>query len=288
MDTVRCSSYAGPVTQAQHPAPDYFLGADETERARLLAQGEAHRAATEALLDRLDLPLGGRAVDFGCGPLGVLDMLSRRVGPAGEVVGLDSEPKMIGFAQRSVAERGLDNVTLMQANAGATGLAADSFDLAHERLVLITLTSQQAVVDEMARVVRPGGWVMTQNVDWLTWTCEPAHPAWDALLGALVRTWQAIGMNPFTGRRMPALLRAADLTDVAIALSARTQQAGQPNQLLLLRFIGIFRDRIISGGSSIDASVLDRLTGELTEHLSRPETFTVQPLLFQVWGRKPG
>jgi ubiquinone/menaquinone biosynthesis C-methylase UbiE len=275
------------VTQAQHPAPGYFLGADETERARLLAQGEAHRAATEALLDRLNLPLGGRAVDFGCGPLGVLDMLSRRVGPAGEVVGLDSEPKMIGFAQRSVSERGLDNVTLMQADAGATGLAADSFDLAHERLVLITLTSQQAVVDEMARVVRPGGWVMTQNVDWLTWTCEPAHPAWDTLLGALVRTWQAIGMNPFTGRRMPALLRAADLTDVAIALSAHTQRAGQPNQLLLLRFIGIFRDRIISGGS-IDASVLDRLTGELTEHLSRPETFTVQPLLFQAWGRKPG
>jgi hypothetical protein len=94
-------------------------------------------------------------------------------------------------------------------------------------------------------------------------------------------------MNPFTGRRMPALLRAADLTDVAIALSAHTQRAGQPNQLLLLRFIGIFRDRIISGGS-IDASVLDRLTGELTEHLSRPETFTVQPLLFQAWGRKPG
>lgn len=53
---VRCPSYAGPVTQAQHPAPGYFLGADETERARLLAQGEAHRAATEALLHRLDLP----------------------------------------------------------------------------------------------------------------------------------------------------------------------------------------------------------------------------------------
>jgi len=45
------------VTQAQHPAPGYFLGADETERARLLAQGEAHRAATEALLDRLNLPV---------------------------------------------------------------------------------------------------------------------------------------------------------------------------------------------------------------------------------------
>jgi ubiquinone/menaquinone biosynthesis C-methylase UbiE len=91
---------------------------------------------------------------FGCGPLGVLDMLSRRVGPTGEVIGLDSEPRMIGFAQRSVAERGLDNVTLIRADARAAGLKADSFDLAHERLVLIMLTSPQAVVDEMVRVVR--------------------------------------------------------------------------------------------------------------------------------------
>jgi hypothetical protein len=66
-----CSFYAGLVTQGQQPAPGYFLGADEDEPARLLAQGEARRAQTEGLLDRLNLPAGGRAVDFGCGPLGV-------------------------------------------------------------------------------------------------------------------------------------------------------------------------------------------------------------------------
>ena len=79
-----CSFYAGSVTQGQQPAPGCFLGADEDEPARLLAQGEARRAQTEALLDRLNLPVGGRAVDFGCGPLGVLDVLSFRVGSGGE------------------------------------------------------------------------------------------------------------------------------------------------------------------------------------------------------------
>jgi cyclopropane fatty-acyl-phospholipid synthase-like methyltransferase len=79
-----CPFYAGSVTQGQQPAPGYFLGADEDEPARLLAQGEARRAQTEALLDRLNLPVGGRAVDFGCGPLGVLDVLALRVDPGGE------------------------------------------------------------------------------------------------------------------------------------------------------------------------------------------------------------
>jgi len=280
--------YADPMTHGQqNPAPGYFLGADEAERSRLLAQGESHRAQTEALLDRLELPVGGRAVDFGCGPLGVLDMLSRRVGSAGAVVGLDSESRMIGFAQRSIAERGLANVMLIQADARATGLKTDSFDLAHERLVLITLTSPQAVVDEMVRVVRPGGWVMTQNVDWISWTCEPAHPAWDKLLDALVRTLGTIGLNPYLGRRMPAFLRDASLADVTVEVSGHTQRAGEPNQKLLLRFIDIFRDQIVSGGI-LDAAALAGLTGELTEHLSRPETFTLQPLLFHAWGRKPG
>jgi hypothetical protein len=37
--------YADPMTQGQqNPAPGYFLGADEAERSRLLAQGESHRA----------------------------------------------------------------------------------------------------------------------------------------------------------------------------------------------------------------------------------------------------
>jgi SAM-dependent methyltransferase len=231
------------------------------------------------------LPVGGRAVDFGCGPLGVLDMLSHRVGPAGEVVGLDNELRMLDFAQLSVAERGLDNVALIQADVRASGLGADSFDLAHERLVLITLTSPQAVVDEMVRVVRPGGWVMTQNVDWITWTCEPAHPAWNCLLEALVRTLEMIGLDPFIGRRMPALLRDAELTDITIEVSSHTEHAGEPNHLLLLQFADIFRDQIVSGGA-MDAPQLARLTGELRDHLARPDTFTLQPLLFQAWGRK--
>jgi ubiquinone/menaquinone biosynthesis C-methylase UbiE len=275
------------MTQHQRSAREYFLGSDESERARLLAQGEVHRAETEALLDRLEIPAGGRAADFGCGPLGVLELLSHRVGPAGEVVGLDSEPRMIGFAQRSITERGLTNVKLIQADARTTGLDGDYFDLAHERLVLITLTSPQDVVAEMVRVVRPGGSVVTQNVDWISWTCEPAHPAWDSLLEALVKTFRATGLDPFTGRRMPALLRDAGLVDVAIEVFGHTERAGQHNHLLLLRFIGMFQDQITADGF-LDAPQLARLTGELEEHLSRPETFTLAPLLFQVWGRKPG
>src|SRR5215469_8886280 len=155
-------------TRRERSESEYCLGADENERARLLAQGAVHRAQTEALLNRLEMPAGGRAVDFGCGPLGALDLLSRRVGPAGEVVGLDSQPRMIGFAQRSIAERGLANVKLIQADARSTGLDANYFDIAHERLVLITPTPPPDLVAHIIPAARPGGRIITQNADWIS------------------------------------------------------------------------------------------------------------------------
>ena len=138
---------------------EYILGADDSELERLITQAEIHRPEAEALLDRVPIDVGARALDLGCGPLGVLDLLSERVGSTGEVVGLDNESRMIALAQRAIAERELRNVTLLQGDAYASGLPADSFDLAHERLVLNNVTAPEAVVREMVRVVRPGGWV---------------------------------------------------------------------------------------------------------------------------------
>lgn len=267
-------------------APEYILGADESERLRLLAQCDIHRREAELLLEHINVPLGGRAIDIGCGPLGVLDLLRERVGPAGSVVGLDNERRMLAFAQRTVSERALTNVTLALGDAVATSLPADSSDLAHARLVFVNHAEPDAVVREMVRVVRPGGAVALQEVDWISWTCEPPHPAWDRLLTALVGAWRAARLDPFIGRRLAGILTRAGLRDVDIAAHSHLWRAGDPYQTLLLKFIGIFQDRILEHGLlSIDE--LSRLTAELSAHLAQPETFVIYALFFQAWGRKP-
>jgi ubiquinone/menaquinone biosynthesis C-methylase UbiE len=83
---------------------------------------------------------------------------------------------MIELARRTIAERALANVTLVHGDAAVSGLEPDSFDLAHERLVLVNHRAPRDVVNEMVRVVRPGGWVAVENVDWIVWTCEPPTP----------------------------------------------------------------------------------------------------------------
>jgi trans-aconitate methyltransferase len=102
------------VALGQEAAQEYILGADDSELVRLLAQAEIRCREAELLLDRISVGAGARALDVGCGPLGVLHLLSERVGPTGEVVGLDRERRMVVLAGRTIAERGLANVRLLE------------------------------------------------------------------------------------------------------------------------------------------------------------------------------
>jgi SAM-dependent methyltransferase len=79
--------------------PVYTLGTSPAEQERLRRQSQDLRAWTLALLDRVELPVGGRVIDLGCGVGGVLDVLSERVGRSGRVVGLEYDSAHVASAR---------------------------------------------------------------------------------------------------------------------------------------------------------------------------------------------
>jgi SAM-dependent methyltransferase len=259
----------------------YALATGDTERTRLLAQCEIHRGEAGRLLDRFPIT-GGRVLDVGCGPLGVLDLLAERAGPTCTVVGLDREARFLVMAAESLGGAH-PTPELVAGDATATGLPADSFDLVHERTVLNNVPDPGAVVAEMARVTRPGGYVVLQDMDWVSWTCQPAHPAWGLLATAAAQAWAG---NVYVGRRLPDLLRRSGLVDVEVDAHVRTWRTGDPCQSLLLRFAESYRDRILDDGLLTEAE-FDACVRGLTAHLAHPNTFTLYATLFQAWGRKP-
>ena len=262
---------------------DYSLGVDDAERTRLLAQCALHRDEAELLLGRTGIGPGSRVLDLGCGPLGVLDLLADRVGPEGRVIGVDREPRYLAMAARSLHERGLDGVGLVEADATGTGLPSASFDLVHERLLLNNVPQPSDVVAEMVRLTRPGGCVAVQDMDWVSWVCEPAHPDWPRLTAAVGAAWSG---DVHIGRRLPALLRAAGLVDVQVEAHIRVFHPGEPNHRLLLRFAEIHRDRVLAGGTLTSAE-LDDCVRRLAAHLDDPAAITLYSTFFQAWGRRP-
>jgi SAM-dependent methyltransferase len=262
---------------------EYVLGTDEAERARLLHQGEFHRPETQTLLARIGVAEGWQTLDVGCGPLGVLDVLAERVGATGSVTGVDRERRMLEMAAVSLAERGIGDVRLVRADAVDTGLDADAFDLTHQRLVLCNSTDIEEIVAELVRVTRPGGYVALQDYDVHSMLCHPELPAWNRLYDLIVEVW--VG-DPFVGRRLPNLLRAAGIEDVRVDAHTRAWRPGDPYHTLSLYLAGVYRQRLLAAGR-VSESELDGLLAEIRGHLDRPDSLTQHATLFQAWGRKP-
>ena len=80
------------------PQPDeYLLGHSANEEERLRRQPRELALDSKRLLDQVDIRPGDQAIDIGCGPQGILDLLSERVGPKGKVVGLDGVNRPFGW-----------------------------------------------------------------------------------------------------------------------------------------------------------------------------------------------
>jgi len=61
---------------AEAGSADYVLGGSEVERARLRAQAAEHEASARWLLKQAGVAPGWRALDVGCGPIGILAPLA--------------------------------------------------------------------------------------------------------------------------------------------------------------------------------------------------------------------
>ncbi|MBV9416805.1 MAG: methyltransferase domain-containing protein [Solirubrobacterales bacterium] len=255
---------------------------DHSSRGRAEHVGEQ----TTALLDPITVAPGGSALDLGCGSGGALGLLSELVGPDGRVVGVDPDEVSLGAARALVRERALDNVEIVRADARETGLSRSSFDLVHVRMLLVNLPAPEQVVDEIARLVKPGGWVAAMEPDHALRVCYPPHHALRRLSELLAMAYRHDGADGYVGRRLPHLLATAGLANIAVEAHAPVYPPGHPHRTLCPDLVRELRPRILRWGL-IGERELDRLDHAARLHLDDPETLSVPVTYFAAWARKP-
>ena len=80
------------------------------------------------------------------------------------ITGIDLSAEMLALAQNRVRERGLTNVdALLEVDAESTGFDPASFDIAVAMFVASVVPHPRALLSEMRRVVRPGGYLLFVN-----------------------------------------------------------------------------------------------------------------------------
>jgi hypothetical protein len=264
----------------------YIFAQAPNEVERLQSWAHSWEPETEAMLDRIQVQPGWRAIDLACGPLGIIDSLSRRVGSTGSVVAADLNPSMLSAAHSYAETNGFNNVEFVEASAYQSGLPPASFDLVHARFMLAPLGRDEALLDEMIALARPGGSVASQESDESGYVCYPPQPAWERLKQLTVAAFARGGGDYSAGRRTYGLFRQAGLENVQARAACLALPAGHPYRLWALESALAFRPRFLEWGL-ISTSELDLLLQECERIARDPETFLTSFVVIQVWGRKP-
>jgi ubiquinone/menaquinone biosynthesis C-methylase UbiE len=120
----------------------------------------------ESLLDGIILQPGWTCLDLGCGPGSILVPLSRRVGPAGFVVGVDVDARHLATARELVLRAQLTNVEILKRDIYDTGLPRGAFDFVYARLANASTERYEDLLAELLALARPGAVVALQTVAW--------------------------------------------------------------------------------------------------------------------------
>ncbi len=278
-------SRTGPRRIEPDSSPVYALGSDLEERRRLQRQADELLALSSELLDHTRLGAGDSAIDLGCGPRGILDLLAAKVGPAGRVVGLDFDAASVALAQAYALEHGLSNVQVIKGDAGNTGLPDSSFDAVHARTLLINVPDPAAVVTEMVRLTRPDGAVAAMEPDIPLTVCYPRLEAWERMSQLFGQSYARDGADEAIGRRLSELFRNAGLVEIGSEARMTVYPPGHSRRTVRADLFRTLRGKIVARGMA-DAAEPDEIDRAVRTHLADPHTL-IAHTSFVAWGRKP-
>ncbi|WP_295544036.1 bifunctional demethylmenaquinone methyltransferase/2-methoxy-6-polyprenyl-1,4-benzoquinol methylase UbiE [uncultured Thiohalocapsa sp.] len=138
-----------------------------------------HRLWKRRTIEMAGVRRGQRVLDLAAGTGDLAERFSRIVGGQGEVVMSDINQAMLEQGRQRLVDSGrVGNLDYVQANAEALPFASDSFDCITIGFGLRNVTHKQLALNEMYRVLRPGGRALI--LEFSHPTTKPLEKAYDA------------------------------------------------------------------------------------------------------------
>lgn len=151
---------------------------------------------------------GDVVVDLGSGPGHDAFLAARAVGPTGRVIGIDMTSEMIDRARGHARRMGFSNVEFQLGDIEALPLANECADLVISNCVLTLVPDKRRALAEAARVLRPGGRFVVNDI--------VASTPLPAALRDDLQAWSACVSGAITQEEYKSLLRGVGFVGISI------------------------------------------------------------------------
>ncbi|HMF75320.1 MAG TPA: methyltransferase domain-containing protein [Bryobacteraceae bacterium] len=165
---------------------------------------------------------GMRILDCGCGPGAITLDLARLVKP-GAVTGIDRSDDQFAPARRAAAQEELP-VQFHAADIYDLDFPSDSFDGVFAHALFEHLREPEKAAQEIGRVLKPGGFAGLRSPDWGGFLLHPYPPPVADAIACYQELMRKNGGDPYAGRKLAAVLRAAGFTQVTPSASYEIYQ----------------------------------------------------------------
>ncbi len=112
------------------------------------------------LINIADPPPGGKVLDLCSGTGKVTRLLAEELNSSGKVIGVDFCPEMISIAQKKITKKYHDKINFKLGDAMCLDFPDDYFNVAVIAFGLRNVANINQVIQEMKRVVKPGGKIL--------------------------------------------------------------------------------------------------------------------------------
>jgi hypothetical protein len=146
------------------------------------------------------------------------------------------------------------------------------------------LAEPEAVLGKLARALRPGGWLVVEDHDYISAAPVSAHGAAQhrRTHTARMRMFADAGVDHFFGRKLPALLSELGLTDLGNDGRTWIFEGGSPAARWLRLSMQHLRPRLVANTELTDADIDEMLT-----LFDDPAWTALSPIFLAAWGRRP-
>jgi SAM-dependent methyltransferase len=232
-------------------------------------------------LEMTGIAEGWHCLEVGGGGGSLGRWMAERVGLSGSVLVTDIDVRYVTTTLTA------PNIEVRQHNIVTDPLPSDTFDLIHERLVLIHLPERAAVLRKLVAALKPGGWLVVEEFDSALSSRGLVAPQAEMKTGieqmeaAMEQLMRTRGANRNLGRELYGMLTDLGLEQVGSRGTFVIGEGGSPlTHLLRANYVQI-RDEAVSAGL-ISAAEVDQVLAWLDD----PTFVACSPTMMTAWGRR--